>query len=141
MQLVAGDKNGIAMWAGLRLKTLFHEPFEAIGIVDASGALVGAAIFNDYTGPNVELTLVAPRALSRAVLRGLAQYAFDWLHAVRVSVHVRAGDRRTIELAIKAGFRTEGVRRRFFGGASEDDDAICFGMLKDECRYLKREVH
>ncbi|TIS09885.1 MAG: hypothetical protein E5X10_22875 [Mesorhizobium sp.] len=57
------------------------------------------------------------------------------LGCVRCSITVRATDFYTQSLAHKFGFRIEGIKRLGFG----DQDAIIFGLLAGECRWLERK--
>jgi hypothetical protein len=107
-------------------------PYTAFATVAADGQISGAVLFNDLQEASVELSMVATRPLSRALLRLASQYAFGDLRCRRVTARTRASNlpvRRFIE---KAGFKQEGVLRSYY---PDGDDAILYGLLKSECRW------
>lgn len=107
-------------------------PYTAFATVGGDGQITGAVLFNGLQDGNVEVSIVAPRHVSRALLRVAAQYAYGELGCHRVMARTRASSlpvRRFIE---KVGFTQEGVLRSYY---PDGDDAIVFGMLKTECRW------
>ena len=107
-------------------------PYTAFAALSADGQIAGAVLFNALQEASVEVSLVAPRRVSRSLLRAASRYAFETLGCHRVTARTRASNlpvRRFIE---KAGFRQEGVLRSYY---RDGDDAILFGMLKTECRW------
>lgn len=129
--LVFGRDQEVAAFVGNLLGREFVPPFTAIG-VEEQGQLAGGAVFNTFTGPDVEISVAGFRCWRRGVFRAFAHYVFVQLGCVRCTVSVRANDRYTQVLAKKFGFRIEGVKRRGFG----DQDSIIFGLLAGECRWL-----
>ena len=91
----------------------------------------GAYIFNRFTGPDVELTVVGKGAISRTAFNAAASYVFDQIGCIRVSATIRADNTRALAVAEKFGFKREGIRRKGF----KDTDAILLGLLKEEYRY------
>jgi RimJ/RimL family protein N-acetyltransferase len=130
--IVNADQE-VKAWAGIKLGTEFAEPCRAIGITNRHSRLIGAVIFNDFQEKNVEASFVGKGAFRKDVCRALARFAFLDLDCERVSITIRATNELVIGLAIKAGWRCEGRKRRYFG----DDDAIIMGMLRKECPFLE----
>lgn len=122
----------VAGWMAKRAGIEINPPYTAFATLSDDGQIAGAVLFNDLQEASVEVSIVAPRRVSRSLLRAAASYAFDTLGCSRVTARTRASTlpvRRFIE---KAGFRQEGVLRSYY---RDGDDAIMFGMLKTECRW------
>jgi RimJ/RimL family protein N-acetyltransferase len=131
--IVTGQSEAIAKWLEARLGQAFIPPYEAVGILNGKGQRIGAVVLNDYAERNIELTAYGPGAFQRGVIRALARYCFVQLGCNRVTFRTRASNlyvRRVIE---KHGAKQEGTLRDWY----DDDDAIVYGLLKHECRFLR----
>ena len=143
MRLVFGSDEAVASWASDRLKIAplgslsrgFVRPFTTIGVKDNQGLLSGAYIFNNFTGPDVELTVVGRGAISREGFKVAAHYAFEQLGCVRVTATISADNHHAVSIAIRYGFKMEGVARHKFGKA----DGILLGLLKEENLYERKK--
>jgi RimJ/RimL family protein N-acetyltransferase len=125
------DKERCAEFAAriLAADKCWGEWFQCIG-AERDGALQAVAVFNDFTGHNVEITVASEggKWASRSVLGAAMRYAFDQLKVERVTAHIRFSNRRALKLAKGAGFHEEGIARRWFG----DEDAVILGLLRSE---------
>ena len=133
MRPIFEPQQAIIAWAGRELGTAFHPPCYAIGVVNNAGEPVGAAIFNNFQDCNIEVTMVGPGAFSRSIARVMAEFAFNANNVARLTVTTRAKNKKLTALIERVGWKREGRLRRWYG----DDDAIVFGMLRKECRFLK----
>src|SRR3990167_1276757 len=137
MSLLFGDDERVAKWAARNLGLCrmgafnagFVRPFVAVGVT-RDKELIGAAIFNNYDGSDVSLTVVGRGVMFRGVFRALAFYAFDQLMCERVSATVRVENVRMLNIAERLGFKREGLIRKKYG----DADAVILGLLKEECK-------
>lgn len=133
-ELVSETGDGPLMrWAGEKFGAFFSPPATVIGLLD-NGKPVCAGIFNDYTGENIELSVVAEGIIPRRFLQFCAEYAFNHVGCVRVTARSRASNTRVASLAKRLGFTQEGRLRRFYG----DEDAILYGLLRDEAGKVFR---
>jgi RimJ/RimL family protein N-acetyltransferase len=117
----------------------FAEPNSSIGIWDSEEKkLVGGVTYSCYTVREIwaSIWLDDKRALTRPVLRELFSYPFITCKVVRLTTNARLGNEKSVRLTERLGFTNEGKVRRFFGDEDEDA-AIIFGMLKEECRWIK----
>jgi len=117
----------------------FLEPNSSIGIWDTEEKkLVGGVTYSNFTGREIwaSIWLDDKRALTRPVLRDLFGYPFNVCKVVRLTTNARKGNEKSVRLTKRLGFAQEGELRRFFGDEDEDS-AIVFGMLKEECRWIK----
>lgn len=122
----------VAGWMAERMGETIIPPYTSFATVSADGHLTGAVLFNGLNEGNVEVSIYAPRHVSRALLRTAASYAFGDLQCNRVSARTRASSLKVRRFIEKAGFREEGVLRSYY---RDGDDAILFGMTKAECRW------
>lgn len=140
MSLIYGRDEEVAAWAAQRLNrpgmarltAPFVRPFTAIG-VERDGEIVGALVFNVFTGPDIEVTLVGDRIWTRAIIRAASHYVFRQLKCVRLTVTIQAANDWHERIAERLGFVREGVVRDKFGIGQ---DGILMGMLREECRWI-----
>lgn len=115
------------------LKVELSPPFIGLCVMGEDDFPYGVVVFNDYTGANVEMTGVGRGCWSPRVIRDLARYAFGRLGCRRVTARTATSNETAIKALTRLGFRREGVAREWFDG----EDAILFGLLRDEQRILK----
>jgi RimJ/RimL family protein N-acetyltransferase len=128
VNLVFGDDKTIADWASKRFGKPMRDWHYAIGIIDRSGLLVGAATFHDINGFNTELCFWGPGALSASVVRGLMRFAFRTLGLLRVTARTPRKNKIVTRGLPAFGFRCEGVAKHYYG-PHKSHDAIVFGLL------------
>ncbi len=114
-------------------------PLTAIG-VGVNGKPIAGFVFSDLRtskhGNDVRVTVAAERGTRWArpqILTYLFDYAFNQLACARATFIIREGNERAERVAKKLGFRKEGVIRRGWDGKT---NALIYGLLKTECRYL-----
>lgn len=108
-------------------------PYCGYAIYDTDGIVVGAFAFTNYTKDNVELTVAVKERLTLRVVRFIVYLAFVDLGCRRITARTRASNTRAIRAIEKSGAQREGVAREYFNG----EDAILFGMLRNEQRLIK----
>lgn len=126
------DKE-VAAWAGHLLGTEFVPPYIAWGYTDRLGKLCGAVVMNDYADRNIELTFVGRFTSGTAISRNIASYCFRDLGCERITFRTRARNEAVRGLIKRTGAVQEGLLRRWYG----DDDAALYGLLREECRFLR----
>jgi RimJ/RimL family protein N-acetyltransferase len=122
----------VAGWMAEKMGESITPPYTAFGVVSAHGQLSGAVLFNGLHEGNVEVSLYAPRHVSRGLLRAAAAYAFETAGCHRITARTRASSLAVRKFIEKVGFVQEGVLRAYY---RDGDDAILFGMKKTECRW------
>jgi len=109
--------------------------FNALGLIK-SGRLVAGVIYNDYSAMNCYMHISAEdgrKWLNKEFLFSAFDYPFNQLGLHRVTALIKAKNARAIEFVKRIGFEQEGFLRDFFA----KDDAVIFGMLRDNCRFLE----
>jgi RimJ/RimL family protein N-acetyltransferase len=134
--LIFGQDEPIADFVGRTLGITVHPPYSAIGFA-RNNELIGGAVFNEFNGWNIEVTLVCPM-FSRGTIRALVKYAFIQAGCGRMTAKTRRSNKRTCQILPKIGFKFEGIQARFFGPQTADD-AILFRLDRDVAltRWLK----
>lgn len=118
----------VARFVGGHIGSIIYPPFTCMG-VEREGEIIGGAVFNCFTGPDVELTL-AGSVWSRSFLRAIGEYSFDQLGCVRVQMTTEQDE--VARYAERLGGRREGVLRDKFG---KGRDGIVIGVLEQEYRF------
>lgn len=135
--IVTGHSAAVAKWLGDKLGTEFTPPYEAIGILDKDGFRIGAALFNDRADRNIELTTYGPGAFRRDVCVWIAQYCFIKNDCLRITARTRVSNLHVRRVMEKFGWRHEGTLRDWY----DDEDAVIYGMTRDDCRFLGIDGH
>lgn len=107
----------------------------ALGVV-IGGELVGGAVFHNYRGFDVEMSAAfdTPRWCLPETLRRLFAYPFLDLGCARMTTITAADDTRTRRIDEGLGFVLEGIHPRGLDGVR---DAVSYGMLREDCRWIK----
>lgn len=136
--VVYGADETICEFIRQRIPALFNGAYDdrsaALGILK-KGRLVGGVLFNMYSGNDIFMSAAFDEpCLTRANLNRLFSYPFVQLKCRRMTTitgetntHARAIDERL-------GFTQEGIVRCAF---PNDENAIVYGMLREECRWLR----
>ncbi len=94
-------------------------------------------VFADYSGHSVTLHIVAETGkqwMTRRFLFAVFDYAFRQLGVRRITVPVVATNTQSLRFVKHLGWKEEGRLRR---GSKDGSDIVVFGMLKEECRFLR----
>ena len=110
-------------FAEAALGTTFLPPCTVMGW-ERDGEIVSAVVFNNYTGPNVEVTAVGA-SWPRSFMREIGRYVFTQLGCLRLTFTVE--DDAVAAYAMRLGGRVEGLMRDYFGPGR---DATIIGILK-----------
>ena len=133
MRLVFNDPERVAAWVSDRLGTIIQPPYVAIGMTDDDRLYCGGAVFNNWNGANIEITVAMDRRPTRGVIRALQHYVFEQSKATRVTAHTRRANKKVRRLLPRLGFKFETTRERFFG-PTRADDAFAFVLFPENAR-------
>jgi RimJ/RimL family protein N-acetyltransferase len=139
VSIVLGQDAAVAGWVAARIPHVTgFKDMAAIGI-ERAGELVGGVVYHEYRGNDIQMSTAADsrRWLTEGVLRALFVYPFVTLGCERVSAFTPKGSTSTRRFLERLGFVEEGNMRRGFVG----DDCILYGMLKEECKWIKGFNH
>lgn len=137
--MIVYDKKRCGEFAYERIASMRHTGFwndyEAFGW-EQNGELQAAVIFNLYSGADIAMHIAAVPGrtwLRREFLYAAFAYPFVQLNVRRISGYVPAKSVDVIEFDEHLGFKREGLMRE----ALPDDDIVCLGMLRKECRFIR----
>jgi len=128
------DDAAAKVWIDRSLGMNLALPFCGYSILQR-GEQVGAFVFNNWTGPDIELTIACSERVSLRVARFIAFLAFYDLGARRLTARTKASNKKAINAMLALGFKMEGCVREFFDG----EDAILFGLLEREQKLVRRK--
>ena len=128
------ENKFIADGVGKKLGVKIFPPYFAIGFATDDKRPMVAAIFNEFNGSNIELTIWAEKGkITKGILQTIANYVFNQLKCRRLTVRTKKRNKAVLKLALRYGFIYEHVVSRYF----PDDDAVVFRMFPENCRFLK----
>lgn len=98
--------------------------------------LTAGVIYHNHMGHDIGASIgVAPGStLSRRFVFSMFHVPFYMLGANRITARIRESNTRSAQLVYRLGFRLEGTVRQ---GYKDGEDMLLFGMLKQECRWLR----
>ena len=137
--IVYGKDAMLARWAGERLGIVLKEPLVTIG-VEIDGEIVGAAVFNNYQHPNIDITFVTttPRWATKGAFRAILGYPLLQLGCKRITAITEATNQPTRAFLCRLGFRQEGYHPEIFPTREGfSGDGVSYGLLaRDAARWL-----
>jgi RimJ/RimL family protein N-acetyltransferase len=132
----AAANDAIVKWVMGKLQAPAVKPYRGLGLEDDRGRLVAGVVFNGYNGANVDITVYGPGHIGRRELRAVFAYAFNALHATRITARTR---RKNVlhsgKILERMGFRYEGKAVSYYG-EGRACDAMVYRMLRHECRWI-----
>ncbi|MGE4259209.1 MAG: hypothetical protein AB7F19_07695 [Candidatus Babeliales bacterium] len=92
-------------------------------------------LYTDVTSENCQMhiTSVDPTWCNRRVLHDLFWYPFDFLKLNRITIITKKKNNKLSNFVKRIGFKNEGELEEFY----KDDDALIWGILKRNCKWIK----
>ena len=143
MRVTMQNQKDLIAWAEPRMGVeVGRAPPEtlALGVLDDDGTIQAVVWFNAFYANYASMHIAsnnARRWASRKVLGVIFSFAFHHLKLQRVNAWVSVNNVTVQVMALKLGFRIEGVARC---GANDGSDAIMLGMLVQDCRWLPSHI-
>lgn len=139
-RLIYGHDRVVAEFVSKRIEgfdhTLDNNDYTAIGVVE-DGQLIAGVIYSEYRPPvdiRESFASISPTWATKYTLKHLFAYPFVHLGVRRMSSIIASGNTASIDLTERLGFKREGIIRQ---GMDNGEDAIIFGMLKEECCWIR----
>lgn len=120
----------VARFLSERCGTAFCPPYTTMGI-ERDGEIVAAALFNQFEGPNVHVS-IAGTSWTAGFVRAVGQYVFGQLGCLRMTVTTE--QEKVADYALRLGGAVEGRMTDWFG---EGRDAILIGILRKRWKGCK----
>jgi RimJ/RimL family protein N-acetyltransferase len=135
MRFHFGDSQVISEWVAAHIPHVDgFEGAATIGILDDDGVPLGAVVYHEYRGNDIQLSCAAdsPRWLNRKALATIFRYPFVQLKCSRVTAMTPSKNTNTRQFLERVGFKQEGIMRQGF----VSDDCVVYGMLRSECKWI-----
>lgn len=107
-------------------------PCVAFGVI-RNECLIGGVVYNNYVGHDCQVSIAIERAAFMP-WRALFDYPFEQLGCARITAVVGRRNKKSRRLVTALGFKLEGVHMKGLDGF---EDAISYGMTKEQCRWIK----
>ena len=111
----------------------------ALGVIDKGGVLHAVLTIDNHSENSCDFHIASNgsrRWASRDVLRTFAEFAFDHMKVKKIKTIVPDWNTRALVTCIHIGWKIEGATKC---GAHDGTDGVCFGMTRDECRWLDKD--
>jgi RimJ/RimL family protein N-acetyltransferase len=98
--------------------------------------LIAVFAFHDYRPPDIHMSVAAtsPRWATRANIKALARYCFDFLKCKRVTAVTNKSNKTARSMLERIGFRLEGVMRQH---RPNGEDGMIYGILPEDIKIIK----
>ena len=122
-----------------RIPDQSFENYTALGVV-RRGVLLGGVVYHQYVGHDVQVSIAfdSPGWALPGTLRALFDYPFNALGCVRMSALIGRKNKKSRKICEGLGFKLEGVHPK---GRDGREDAMSYGLLKENCRWIKDRKH
>jgi hypothetical protein len=142
MIVVSAGLNTALVGAYVSEKTgceLRPDMFQALALINDDGDFCGGVTISEYRGYDCQISCAVETSVvwRDSVIRGVFDYVFNQLRCVRCTCMTKKNNKRTRDFLERLGFLLEGRIRRGFDGTA---DALVYGLLASECRYLSQET-
>jgi hypothetical protein len=135
--LLFGQDEVVARWAFTTHNFFPMQADMAIGIIAPPGHLVGAAIYQNFNGYNVDLAYYGHNTLTVGIIRTLARTTLAKFNPSRVTFLTSKKNRNIIRWLPKIGCKLEGVARCYYGSADNTrNTAMRFVLYRDALERL-----
>lgn len=134
--IIYSQDDRVVPWVAERIGETDFGGCTSIG-QEENGELICGVVYNWFMGPSCAMHVAAvpgKRWLTYEFLNRVFTYPFIQLGCNRVTGMVRADNYKAQKLDEHLGFKREGLIRQ---ATWDKQDMIVYGMLKDECRWIK----
>lgn len=134
-ELIFDTSGFVSQWVAHRTNGAHPHDNISFGVL-RNGVLIAAATFHTWEPASVCIAIAAddPRFARRSYFAAGFDYVFNVCGRRRVMAFISSANERSIRFARKLGMTLEGTLRSH---APDGSDVLIFGLLAEECRFLK----
>ncbi len=128
------DTQELAQWIFERMGVGFYG-YRTVGL-KVDGEFVAGVLLDRFGVHECQIHIATRQGSMWATpenCRTAFSFPFIYLNRTRITAETAVSNRRMIRVNEHLGFVREGVKRK---AADDGGDAIVFGMLREECRWL-----
>lgn len=136
--VIYGHDDKVAAWVAERVGADEFGPGTVALGLEEDEKLIAGVVFNMYTKASICMHVAAEpgkRWMTKDFLWRSFAYPFVQLNCNRITGLVRVDNFDAQRFDEHLGFKREGLVRR---GCVDGTDMILYGMLREECRFLRR---
>lgn len=138
----AGDKTAlVGQYVGSKCKCIFEEgTFQALAVLNDDNEFVAGVVVSEYSGVDCRISCATETSTAWRphVIRAVFDYVFNQLGCVRCTAVTLKRNVRARKFMEGLGFVLEGRLRLGYDGVK---DALIYGYLASDCRYLGEPDH
>ncbi len=133
--ILIGADEMVAAMVAQRIPNVSFDRYTALGVV-RRGKLLGGAVYHNFVGHDVQVSVAfdSPGWALPGTLRALFDYPFSQLGCRRMTAMVGRKNKQSRKLTEGMGFKLEGVHPKGLDGRQ---DVMSYGLLKEDCRWIK----
>jgi RimJ/RimL family protein N-acetyltransferase len=133
--------DAVASWLFAKLQRPVYTYDRAVGLLDSNSKMVGAVIFQNWNGPNIEISYYGKNTMTLGVIRYLARYTLDTFDPARLTAITSKRNRQFMKALQKLGFRVEGAQRCYYGKQDNNrNTGVRFVAFRDEIERVARST-
>lgn len=143
MRVITGscyDENGYILGEEYTKQTGFilSGSYSAIGWVKDT-KIVGIAIFDNYTGVNIDLHIWGPGAITKSAIKQVYDYAFKQLKCIRLTGRIYKTNKNLLQLMHRTGFVYECTLQNYAGSPDEPIDVEIYKISRNQAfKWISR---
>ncbi len=138
--VLLGHDETVARWAFATHKIRPMQICMAVGLLSPESQLVGAILFQNYNGYNVDFSYYGVNTATLGIARTVAKIALHQFNPSRATILTSKKNKSIIKFLPKLGCRFEGTARCFYG--PEDNmrnTAMRFVLFREQLELLAQE--
>lgn len=115
-----------------------HSPTaRVLSFLSEEDEILAVVLYDGFNGYGCEMRIASttPRWATKKTIREALAYPFVQLGCRRILAATESDNTRSAEFLFRVGFKLEGILRFWKG----EQHALLFGMLVEECKWLKEE--
>lgn len=111
----------------------------ALGLIGSGGSLVGAVLFHNWNGANVEISYYGHNTMTPGILRCLARFIINEFDPARLTATTSKKNKQFMRSLQRFGFKLEGAQRCFYGKHDcVRNTGVRFVMFRDRLEQIAK---
>ena len=137
--LLVGEDHRVADWAFKSFNLFPSQYNHAIGVIEPTGKLVGAILFQCFNGNNVELSYYGRQTMSPGIIRAIARLVTVGMNVSRLTAVTSKRNKKMVLAMQRLGFRFECAQRCYYGHRDTTrNTGIRLVMFRDRLDQIAR---
>jgi hypothetical protein len=114
--------------------------YQALAILDDNDVFVAGVVVSEWRGHDCQISCATETSAAwrPTVMTGVFDYVFNQLGCVRCTSITKKSNKRCRDFLTGLGFQLEGRIRLGYDGIK---DALVYGLLASECRYIQGDIN